>query len=273
MFAFTVGVAWCKLPAAFAAIAVLSTLNLRGAKESIKILMPIFLLFIVMHVVLIFGTMGVYADEVPLLAQEVGGNFTSGMGSLGMAGMAALLLRAYSMGAGTYTGIEAVSNGFQIMREPRVQTATRTMVYMAVSLAVTTVGITLCYLLVRAEPAAGKTMNAVLTERFAQAAKLGPAFVIVTLFSEAALLFVAAQAGFIAGPRVMANMAGFLCRTDSPRFRPADDARRCLADLRASLLTVFYTRGNTHLLAHVLDHRLYHVCPGSAGHAAILVGE
>ena len=186
MFAFTVGVAWCKLPAAFAAIAVLSTLNLRGAKESIKILMPIFLLFIVMHVVLIFGTMGVYADEVPLLAQEVGGNFTSGMGSLGMAGMAALLLRAYSMGAGTYTGIEAVSNGFQIMREPRVQTATRTMVYMAVSLAVTTVGITLCYLLVRAEPAAGKTMNAVLTERFAQAAKLGPAFVIVTLFSEAA---------------------------------------------------------------------------------------
>jgi hypothetical protein len=36
---------------------------------------------------------------------------------------------------------------------------------------------------------------------------LGPAFVITSLFSEAALLVVAAQAGFIDGPRVMANMA------------------------------------------------------------------
>jgi hypothetical protein len=32
-------------------------------------------------------------------------------------------------------------------------------------------------------------------------------FVIVSLVSEAALLFVAAQAGFLDGPRVLANMA------------------------------------------------------------------
>ena len=30
--------------------------------------------------------------------------------------MALLVLRAYSMGAGTYTGIEAVSNGLPILR-------------------------------------------------------------------------------------------------------------------------------------------------------------
>ncbi len=48
--------------------------------------------------------------------------------------MLALFLRAYSMGAGTYTGIEAVSNGLQIMREPKVETAKRTMVLMAISL-------------------------------------------------------------------------------------------------------------------------------------------
>ena len=35
----------------------------------------------------------------------------------------------------------------------------------------------------------------------------GPTFVVVTLFSEGALLFVAAQTGFVDGPRVMANMA------------------------------------------------------------------
>ena len=33
----------------------------------------------------------------------------------------ALMMRAYSMGGGTYTGLEAVSNGLMIMREPKVQ--------------------------------------------------------------------------------------------------------------------------------------------------------
>ena len=63
-----------------------------------------------------------------------------------------LFVRAYSLGGGTYTGIEAVSNGVGIMREPRVQTAKRTMVLMALSLAITAGGILLCYLLVHATP-------------------------------------------------------------------------------------------------------------------------
>ena len=39
--------------------------------------------------------------------------------------MAFILLRAYSLGAGTYTGIEAVSNGLQILRAPQVKTGKR----------------------------------------------------------------------------------------------------------------------------------------------------
>ena len=55
-------------------------------------------------------------------------------------------------------------------------------------------------------------MNAVLLERVAGGWSLGGvnvghAFVVIALVSEGALLFVAAQAGFIDGPRVMANMA------------------------------------------------------------------
>src|SRR5512138_2575841 len=101
------------------------------------------------------------------------------------------------MGAGTYTGIEAVSNGIQIMREPKVQTAKRTLTYMAFSLAVTAAGILVCYLLFHAAPEAGKTMNAVLLERFAGGWHLGGlhvgrGFVVATLLTEAALLVVAA---------------------------------------------------------------------------------
>ena len=63
------------------------------------------------------------------------------------------MLRAYSMGAGTYTGIEAVSNGLPILREPRVQTGKRTMLYMAVSLAFTVVRPDAGYLLYAREAA------------------------------------------------------------------------------------------------------------------------
>ena len=99
-----------------------------------------------------------------------------------------------------------------MMREPRVQTAKRTMVLMATSLALTAGGILLAYLLVHATPEEGKTMNAVLFERVAGAWQLGgvrsgTGSSIMALVSEGALLFVAAQAGFVDGPRVMANMA------------------------------------------------------------------
>jgi hypothetical protein len=116
------------------------------------------------------------------------------------------------MGGGTYTGIEAVSNGLQVLREPRVATGRRTMIYLAGSLAFTAGGILVCYLLWHATPEAGKTMNAVLLERVfgdwsLGAWRIGAWIVILTLVSEGALLFVAAQTGFIDGPRVLSNMA------------------------------------------------------------------
>src|SRR5207245_10834007 len=86
---------------------------------------------------------------------------------LALAGMMALSGPAYARGGGTYTGIEAVSNGLSSMREPKVQTGRRTMALMAASLAVTAGGLILAYLLVHATPAPGRTMNAVLANQFA----------------------------------------------------------------------------------------------------------
>jgi len=133
--------------------------------------------------------------------------FRSTTSTLGMVGAGLLFIRAYSMGGGTYTGIEAVSNGIPVMREPKVATAKRTMAYMATSLAFTASGLLLCYLLFRVEPAPGRTMNAGLIEALVAGRPFGSTFLVLTLFSEAALLVVAAQAGFLDGPRVLANMA------------------------------------------------------------------
>ncbi|NJD10959.1 MAG: APC family permease, partial [Gemmatimonadetes bacterium] len=201
-----------KLPLELLAVGLLVLLTLRGVKESVLVLAPIFGLFNVTHVALVFGGIGAHLDQLPRVAADVSHGFHTGLGTLGAAGMFGLFLSAYSMGGGTYTGIEAVSNGVPIMREPKVETARRTMRYIAVSLALTAGGLLLLYLLYDVRPEPGKTLNAVLAGRFAGGwtvggLGLGHGFVAITLFAEAALLFVAAQAGFLDGPRVMANMA------------------------------------------------------------------
>jgi amino acid transporter len=110
------------------------------------------------------------------------------------------------------TGIEAVSNGLLILREPRLSTGKRTMLYMAVSLAALAGGILIGYLLFEVAPVRGQTLNAVLFERVAGNWRLfglpiGTPIIIFTLLTEGALLFVAAQTGFVGGPQVLATMA------------------------------------------------------------------
>ena len=198
-----------KLPFAFASIAGLTAINLRGVRESVTLWVPIFFVFVGTHAFAILYALGSHSSGLPALATATVHEVHTVSSQLGWFGLLAVLLKAYSMGAGTYTGIEAVSNGLPILREPRVQTGRRTMVYMGVSLAVTVAGLLLAYLLYRVEPVDGKTLNAVLLEKLTAAwsPRVGASFVWVTLASEAALLLIAAQAGFLDGPRVLANMA------------------------------------------------------------------
>ena len=93
------------------------------------------------------------------------------------------------------------------MREPRVQNGKKTMVYLSVSLALTAGGILVCYLFLGVSPVAGKTLNAVLAGEVFGGWSFGGVLALITIFSEGALLLVAAQTGFVDGPRVIANMA------------------------------------------------------------------
>lgn len=185
----------------------LIVLNLRGVKESIVWLTPIFLAFVVVHVVLIGGGLVLHLNEVGTVATRVADGFNADVAGIGMLGMLMLLLKAYSLGGGTYTGIEAVSNALPLLREPRVATAKRTMLYLAISLAITAAGLVICYLLWDVPEVPGKTANAVLAEQVGAHLPWGGGFVISVLVTEALLLVVAAQAGFIGGPRVLANLA------------------------------------------------------------------
>jgi amino acid transporter len=213
-----------KVIAEIAAIAFLVGLNLRGVKESVTFLMPIFLTFLITHVILIGGVIAMHLGDFGRLATDIQSHMSADIRSpqLGWLFVTGMFLRAYSLGAGTYTGIEAVSNSMAVMREPRVATAQRTMIYMAISLAITAGGLMLVYLLYELElrqaatslleqrHQTGRTMNDLVTAWFASSifpAPLAQVFRWITVLSEATLLVVAAQAGFIGGPKCLANMA------------------------------------------------------------------
>ncbi len=239
-----------KMSVEVAAIVLLIALNLRGVKESVKVLTPIFLIFLATHILLIGYSLFTHLGTIPEVSNRLSTEYSNGLATLGLGGMLLLFLRAYSLGGGTYTGIEAVSNGLQIMREPRVQTGRKTMVYMAVSLALTASGILIAYLLLMTRPVDGKTMNAVLAETAFGSWRFGYPLVLVTLISEGLLLFVAAQAGFIDGPRVMANMAvdSFFPHRFAALSEQLSMHNGVLLMGGAALAMLFYTKGNIHIL-------------------------
>ena len=201
-----------KLEVEIGIIIALIYLNLRGMRESIRILAPIFIGFCITHLALIvYGIASRGAGLAPQIASTIQEtrDLTSQAGGFFVL---ALFLKAYSLGGGTYTGIEAVSNNINMLKEPRVRTGKWTMFMMALSLSITAGGMILLYLLWHVVPSqTGETLNAVVFASIINGAGLhgttGQVTLTVTLVFEGALLFVAANTGFLGGPAVLANMA------------------------------------------------------------------
>jgi amino acid transporter len=198
-----------KLKFSLGIVVFLTLLNLRGTKESVLLWVPVFFVFVLSYTFAIVWAVAAHFGDLPGIAHGVAADVNSDTAEVGWFGLMAVVLRAYSLGAGTYTGIEAVSNGLNTLREPRVQTGKRTMVYMGVSLSFVVGGLLLAYLLYHVTPVPGETLNAVLFGKITAAwpPLLANGFVIAAMASSAALLFIAAQTGFFGGPRVLANMA------------------------------------------------------------------
>lgn len=196
-----------KLHFEIIAISLLIILNLRGMRETIHFLLPIFLGFVVMHVVLIIYGIVIHSrgltEVVPATVKD-----TIDMGNaMGFMSVVGLILHAYSLGAGTYTGLEAISNNVQRLAEPRVITGKRTMYTMAFSLSFMAGGLLLLYLLWHVTPQEGKTLNALVFGEILGPTTAGKSILVATLLFEAGLLVIAANGGFAAGPSVLANMA------------------------------------------------------------------
>lgn len=241
-----------KIHVALGATILLTMLNLRGVKESVMVWAPVFFLFLITHGFAIIYGFYTHIGNVPEIMASTGRELGRSHDSLGTAGILLLLLKAYSLGAGSYTGIEAVSNGLPILREPRVATGKRTMLYMGVSLALMVGGLLFSYLLFHTQPEEGRTLNAIL---FSQITAnwphgFGQTFVVVSMASAAVLLFIAAQTGFLDGPRVLSSMA--LDRWFPARFASLSDrfvAHNGIILMGGSaLILIFFSKGSVALL-------------------------
>ncbi len=239
-----------RLAATVIVLLLLITLNLRGIKESVVFLTPIFIAFVLTHTfVIVYGIVS-HGSQLPVMLSETAVETHQGIKDIGLFAMLVIFMRAFCLGGGTFTGIEAVSNGLQILREPRVATGRRTMLYMSVSLAFTAGGILVNYLLNNVQHTAGQTLNATFFHGIADGWPMGHAFFLISMLSEGALLLVAAQTGFLAGPRTMASMA-----TDNwlpRRFKNLSD-RLVIKDGIlvigvAALALVLYTRASVRIL-------------------------
>jgi amino acid transporter len=244
-----------KLPLAIFLVVILAILNLRGMKESIKILLPIFLGFIITHFFLIIYGIFAHRHGISQLVPQAINETSEMKNSLGWFLLLSIFLKAFSMGGGTYTGLEAVSNNVNTLSEPRVRTAKITMFLVAISLAFMASGIIMIYLLWGANKVEGQTLNATVFYAITENLKfgdfaIGKIAVPIILMLEAGLLIVAANAGFLAGPNVIANMASdeWMPKSFSSLSSRLVVKNGILFMAISAIITLIITNGTVHIL-------------------------
>src|SRR2546422_7214336 len=82
-----------KLPVEFAVIGLLTVMNLRGVKESVRTLVPVFLLFLLTHAVMIGGSVLFHLGRAGEVVERVRSGLHHDLGTLGVFATAALFLR------------------------------------------------------------------------------------------------------------------------------------------------------------------------------------
>src|SRR5690606_10259327 len=147
-----------KLLFALFTLFALSWANLGGKHTSPLLLVPVFCAFVLSHVAMILWGIAAQSSHLGALVPATLQDMHSVSQQEGWLFVLALFIRAYSLGAGTYTGIEIVSNNVDKLTPPVLKTGKLTMRMMAASLSLMAAGIVLLYLLWHAVPQTGETL-------------------------------------------------------------------------------------------------------------------
>ena len=119
-----------------AIVLLLMMLNLRGLRESASFLLfPVYTFIIVITLLIAVGLFNILTGAMPLHATALPGAAVPGVSI-------ALILRAFSSGSSSLTGVEAISNAVPFFKKPRAKNAAGTLTMMALILGFFFVGIT-----------------------------------------------------------------------------------------------------------------------------------
>lgn len=172
-------------------------LNLRGLRESATfLLVPVYAFVAVISILIVVGLFQIISGNQPLNATAVPGAVVPGISI-------ALILRAFSSGSSSLTGVEAISNAVPFFKKPRAKNAAATLAIMATILGFFFVGITFINYWYGIVPEKEVTVLAQIGK-----AVFGHGFFFYALqFTTALILAVAANTGFSAFPVLAYNLA------------------------------------------------------------------
>ena len=200
-----------KLVVEIGLVLLLILLNLRGIADSIRLLLPLTLGFVLVHVgLIVYGVASKAGDLTGTLVRS-SADTVALSGDIGWPLLVALFLRAYSLGGSTYAGSEAIANNVNLLAEPRIKTGRTALLSVGFSLAFMAGGMILLYSLWGAQPTYGQTLNAVVFKAVIEQLGIAPgashALLLLTLALEGAIVFVAANSILIFAPSLLGRMA------------------------------------------------------------------
>lgn len=178
-------------------VLLLMAVNLRGVRESAGFLtLPVYAFIIMMVIMIIMGLYNILTGQVEYQAPAAVGTSFSGLSLV-------LILRAFSSGSSSLTGVEAISNAVPNFKAPKAHNAASTLVIMSLILAFFFGGVTFLSYWYGITPNADVTVLAQIGQNV-----FGHG-VIFYLFqiSTALILAVAANTGFSAFPQLAFNLA------------------------------------------------------------------
>ncbi|MFC4772766.1 APC family permease [Enterococcus hermanniensis] len=178
-------------------VLLLMLMNLRGLRESAGLLMtPVYSFIAVITILIVVGLFKIVTGAEPMHATAQVGAVVPGISM-------ALLLRAFSSGSSSLTGVEAISNAVPFFKKPRAKNAAGTLAMMGLILGFFFTGITFLNYWFGIVPTAEVTVLSQVGE-----AVFGKGIMFYILqFVTALILAVAANTGFSAFPVLAYNLA------------------------------------------------------------------
>ena len=236
--AFPMLYAW-RVPICVATVIAVTVANLRGVRESGNLFtIPTYWFIASLGTLLLAGGYRIVTGTIqPYPIEEL--KATEAIGAF-------LLLRAFSSGCATLTGIEAVSNGIPAFRPPEPKNASVTLVWMAAILGVTSIGMAYLAHLYHVTPKEAETVVSLLAR-----AAIGEGILYYNIqAATAVILFLAVNTSFQDFPRLSSILArdGFMPRQMANRGDRLvfSNGIIILSSLSIVLLVVF--QGSTHAL-------------------------